>query len=186
MVLITIISSNESARDESSRRRLRNAAARQAKPRSGGAMREAQSQAVRRQGTLLFAASLEARGDMSSPNVAVIRKCRLLRVKRVVLKVWGACGAQKIFRKLYDNQQMWRTDLQLWRSVLYFRRSWVQKSKHIHNFCFSPNLRRRCENAPERAVGAVKHNFEAWNINNCLKFFIFFLTDGAFCHMIEI
>ena len=140
--------------------RLRNAAARQAKPRSGGAMREAQSQAVRRQGTLLFAASLEARGDMSSPNVAVIPKCRLLRVKRAVLKVWGACGAQKFFRKLYDNQQMWLTDRRSWRSVLNFRRSWVQKSKHIHNFCFSPNLRRRCENAPERAVGAVKHNLE--------------------------
>lgn len=161
MVLITLlVSSNEIARDESSRPRLRNAATRQAKPRSGGAMREAQSQAVRRQGTLSFAASLEARGDMSSPNVAVIRKCRLLRVKRAVLKVRGVCGAQKFFRKLYDNQQMWLTDRQSWRSALNFRRSWVQKSKHIHNFCFSPNLRRRCENAPERAVGAVKHNFE--------------------------
>ena len=66
----------------------------------------------------------------------------------------------KIFSSVFDKQQMWITDRRSWRSVLNFRRSWVQKSKHIHNFCFSPNLRRRCENAPERAAGAVKHNFE--------------------------
>lgn len=66
----------------------------------------------------------------------------------------------KIFSSVFDKQQMWLTDRRSWRSVLNFRRSRVQKSKHIHNFCFSPNLRRRCENAPERAVGAVKHNLE--------------------------
>lgn len=66
----------------------------------------------------------------------------------------------KIFSSVFDNQQMWLTDRRSWRSVLNFRRSRVQKSKHIHNFCFLPNLWRRHENAPERAVGVVKHNFE--------------------------
>lgn len=155
-----LISSNEIARDESSRPRLRNAAARQAKPRSGGAMREAQSQAVRRQGTLLFAASLEERGDMSSPKCRGDSKMPTFEGEKSRSQSLGRMRRAKFFRKLYDKQQMWLTDRLSWRSVLNFRRSWVQKSKHIHNFCFLPNLRQRHENAPERAVGAVKHNFE--------------------------
>lgn len=161
MVLITmLISSNEIARDESSRPHLRNAAARQAKPRSGGAMREAQSQAVRRQGTLSLAASLEARGDMSSPKCRGDSKMPTFEGEKSRSQSLRRMRRAKIFSSVFDKQQMWLTDRRSWRSVLNFQRSWVQKSKHIHNFCFSPNLRRRCENAPERAVGVVKHNFE--------------------------
>ena len=157
-MITLLVSSNEIARDESSRLRLRNAAARQAKPRSGGEMREAKSQAVRRQGTLLFAASLEARGDMSSPKCRGDSKMPTFEGEKSRSQSLGRMRRAKIFSSVFDKQQMWRTDRQSWRSVLNFRRSRVQKSKHIHNFCFSPNLRRRCENAPERAVGAVKHN----------------------------
>lgn len=150
MVLITmLISSNEIARDESSRLRLRNAAARQAKPRSGGAMREAQSQAVRRQGTLSFAASLEARGDMSSPKCRNDSKTPAFEGEKSRSQSLRRMRRAKIFSSVFDKQQMWRTDLQLWRRVLNFRRSWVQKSKHIHNFCFSPNLRRLAKTRPK-------------------------------------
>ena len=119
-----------------------------------------QRQAVSLQGTLLFAASLEARGRY------VVSKCRgdskmpTFEGEKSRSQSLRRMRRAKIFSSVFDKQQMWLTDRQLWRSVLNFRRSWVQKSKHIHNFCFSPNLRRRCENAPERADGAVKHNFE--------------------------
>ena len=174
MVLITLPQYfEENARDESSRPRLRNAAARQAEPRSGGKtfFAERNGSGCDRTGQFAKASGKSARhavvcGKPRSEGRYVGSKCRgdskmpTFEGEKSRSQSLRRMRRSKIFSSVFDKQQMWLTDRQLWRSVLNFRRSWVQKSKHIHNFCFLPNLRRRCENAPERAVGAVKHNFE--------------------------
>ena len=158
MVLITLLVSSKKARATSHRARLYKMRRRGKRSRDrAGQFAKASGKAARHalvcgkprsEGRYVVS---KCRGDSKMPTFEgeKSRSQSLRRMRRA-----------KIFSSVFDKQQMWLTDRQLWRSVLNFRRSWVQKSKHIHNFCFLPNLRRRCENAPERAVGAVKHNFE--------------------------
>ena len=152
---------------------MRNAAARQAEPRSSRKtfFAERNGSGCDRAGQFAKANGKSARHAVvcckaRSEGRYVVSKCRgdskmqAFDGEKRHSQSLGRVRRAKNFSSMFDKQQMWLTDRQLWRSVLNFRRSWVQKSKHIHIFCFSPNLRRRHENAPERAVGAVKHNFE--------------------------